>query len=108
MGVLDSRQNLNRGWGNAEETIALSIWEPVGPFALLNLRLDCHRVLTKAGSKAKCKDPGVVCKPLYQILLSLSPRLGVGFPAERRLWREGEQGHWVRRALWAVFGALNE
>lgn len=56
-------------------------------------------MLTKAGSKAKCKDPGAVCKPLvtslYQILLLLPPRLGVGFSAKHRLLRAGEEGHWA-------------
>ena len=90
-----------------------STWEPPGPFALLNLRLSVSPRLTEAGSKAKCKDSGAVCKPLvsflYQILLLPPPRLQVGFPAKHKLWRAGEEGRWAgAEPSRLYFGARNE
>lgn len=77
MGVQDSLVEPELGRGSTEEPEHLGAPEP---FAFLNLRLDFSPVLTKAGSKAKCKDPGAVCKPLvtslYQVLLLLPARLG--------------------------------
>ena len=107
-----SPQNLN--WVCARGALKYpSTWEPPGPFTLLNLRLSVSPRLTEAGSKAKCKDSGAVCKPLvsflYQILLLPPPRLRVGFPAKHKLWRAGEEGRWAgAEPSRLYFGARNE
>lgn len=107
-----SSQNLNWVCVGGSTKVSEHLGAP-GPFALLNLRLGVSPRLTEAGSKAKCKDPGAVCKPLvsflYQILLLPPPRLRVGFPAKHRLWRAGEEGRWAgAEPSRLYFGAWNE